>query len=208
MTISAADTTVMRKDQIAESGRVLARAFYDDPLMTYIVPDDARRTKSLDWFMSAAAKYGDKYGEVHTTAGAIQGDAIWLPPGETKMLTGRMAKTGLLMAPFKFGMGSFMRFTKVMNIFEDLHERDMPEPHWYLMVLGVDPPRQGQGVGGALIAPILARADAAKLPCYLETQKTKNVPFYQKHGFEVVVEDDIPDGPHYWTMKRAPHAGG
>jgi GNAT superfamily N-acetyltransferase len=73
------------------------------------------------------------------------------------------------------------------------------------MLLGVDPPRQGQGVGGALIAPVLAKTDAAGVPCYLETMKTRNVPFYRKHGFEVVVEDDLPGGGfHFWTMRRDP----
>jgi GNAT superfamily N-acetyltransferase len=194
----------MTKEQIPESGAVLGRAFDDDPLMMWILSDDARRRRVLPWFLGAAARYGDKYGEVYTTTGAVAGNAIWLPPGDVKVPMSRMLSTGMLWAPFKFGLGSFRRFLKVMDVFEHLHARDMPERHWYLMVLGVDPPRQGQGVGGALIAPILSRADADGMPCYLETQKTRNVPFYQKHGFDVIVEDDIPDGPHYWTMKRLP----
>ena len=79
----------------------------------------------------------------------------------------------------------------------------MPEDHWYLMILGVDTAKQGQGVGSSLVAPMLARADADGLPCYLETMKERNVVFYEKHGFQVVVEDDLPKGgPHFWTMKR------
>ena len=43
------------------------------------------------------------------------------------------------------------------------------------------------------------------LPCYLETEKERNVPFYKRHGFDVVVEVDLPKGgPHIWTMKREP----
>jgi hypothetical protein len=35
--------------------------------------------------------------------------------------------------------------------------------------------------------------------------KERNVTFYKKHGFDVVVEGDIPNGgPHYWTMRREP----
>lgn len=46
-------------------------------------------------------------------------------------------------------------------------------------------------------------ADADGLPCYLETMKERNVVFYEKHGFQVVVGDDLPKGgPHFWTMKR------
>jgi hypothetical protein len=35
--------------------------------------------------------------------------------------------------------------------------------------------------------------------------KPRNVSFYEKHGFEVVVEDDvIGGGLHFWTMRRDP----
>ncbi len=200
---TAIETVHMTAEQIAESGAVLSRAFYDDPLMRYILPDDATRAKPLRWLMTSGAKYGHRFGEVYTTSGTVEGNAVWLPPAQVKMTIGRMAQTGLLAAPFRLGPGAFVRFMKVMSVFDRLHARDMPGPHWYLAILGVDPPQQGQGVGGALLAPVLARADTEGLPCYLETQKARNVPFYERHGFEVIVEDDISGGgPHYWTMKR------
>ena len=68
---TAVQTTKMTGDQIDESGRVLARAFFDDPLMMYFIPDERRRSKALPWFMSTAAKYGHKHGEVETTAGNV-----------------------------------------------------------------------------------------------------------------------------------------
>ena len=69
--------------------------------------------------------------------------------------------------------------------------------------LGVEPDRQGQGIGSALIQPVLGRADAEGLPCYLETTKERNVTFYRRHGFDVVAEGDLPDlGPPFWTMRR------
>jgi|CXWL01.1.fsa_nt_gi GNAT superfamily N-acetyltransferase len=198
-------TTRMTQAQIPESGAVLARAFGDDPLFNYILPDAVKRPPALTWFMTLAAKYGDLHGEVETTAGTVEGNAIWLPPGETDVPMMRMIKVGMLAAPFKFGMGPFMRFMGILNLFEKLHHEAAPEPHHYLMVLGVDPPRQGRGIGSALMAPVLARADASGVPCYLETQKEINVTLYRKHGFEVVVEDDVPKGgPRYWTMKRPP----
>jgi GNAT superfamily N-acetyltransferase len=195
----------MQRDEIGESGAVLARAFDDDPMMTYILPNPATRAKPALWMFTAMAKYGDKFGEAYTTASSVEGDAIWMPPGQAKVSPWRMAQVGMLAAPLKFGMGAFRRFLTVVNHVEHLHERDMAAPHWYLMVLGVDPPRQGQGVGGALIAPKLAQADAENLPCYLETMKSRNVTFYEKHGFEIVHEGDVPKGgPHFWTMKRMP----
>ncbi|MCH8065691.1 MAG: GNAT family N-acetyltransferase [Chloroflexi bacterium] len=192
--------------QRRQAGEVLSRAFFDDPLMEYIFPEEARRERPLTWLMERGARYGLRYGEVHTTAG-VEGAAVWLPPGETDMTPLRMMRVGMLIAPFRVGLGAFRRFLAVSDYLEELHKRDVPPQHWYLAILGVDPSRQGQGIGGALIQPIIARSDSAGLPCYLETMKERNVAFYKKHGFVVVVEGDLPDGgPYFWTMKR--EAGG
>jgi GNAT superfamily N-acetyltransferase len=191
--------------QIEESADVLARAFHDDPLMLYIEPDDARRLKVLPWFMGCAVRLGDKFGEVYTTPSTVEGDACWLRPGDNEISEERMAAVGFAEAPARMGEDAFGRFRQALGHLDLLHRGSVPPEHWYLMLLGVDPPRQGQGVGGALIAPVLAKADAAGLPSYLETMKTRNVPFYRKHGFEVVVEDDLPGGGcHFWTMRREP----
>jgi GNAT superfamily N-acetyltransferase len=195
----------MVASQISESAEVLARAFYDDPLMLYIEPDDARRVTMLPWFMGCAARLGDQFGEVYTTVATVEGNACWLRPGDNEIGDDRLATSGFAEAADRMGEGAFGRFGQALGHLENLRRAAVPPEHWYLFLLGVDPPRQGQGVGGALIAPVLAQADAVGVPCYLETMKTRNVPFYRKHGFDVVVEDDIPGGGcHFWTMRRDP----
>lgn len=200
---TAIQTTRMTGDQATTAGEVLARAFYDDPLMNYLIPEPERRTKALPWFMTVAATFGNRYGEVETTSGAVEGSAIWLLPGKTHMPPLQMMRCGMYAAPWKLGFGNLMRFMKTMEFVEKIHKEQAPEDHWYLMVLGVEPQRQGQGIGSALMQPALAKADAAHLPAYLETQKEINVTLYRRHGFDVVVETDLPDnGPHIWCMKR------
>ena len=198
------DTTMLTESQLDEVSNVLARAFFDDPMTVYIVPDEEKRRRHLPWFFRLAARYGHPYGESFTTPHNVEGAAIWLPPGDNMTSLLRMVRLGLLLTPLKFGLPAFVRFMKVTNHLEHLHKRDVPTEHWYLFVLGVEPERQGQGVGGTLIQPVLERADHDGLPCYLETSKERNVTFYRKHGFEVVVEGHVGDSPPYWTMKRDP----
>jgi GNAT superfamily N-acetyltransferase len=199
----AMQTGRMAKEQIPDSAQVLARAFQDDPLTNYWLPDEEHRRKALPWFMGIAAKYGHTYGEVETTEGGVLGNAIWLTPGNTHVPPLRMMRAGMYAAPFKLGWGNFGRFMKSLDFMEKIHKEQAPEDHWYLMIIGVDPPRQGQGIGSALMQPAIAKADAAHLPCYLETQTEINVTLYRKHGFDVVVETELPDdGPHVWCMKR------
>jgi ribosomal protein S18 acetylase RimI-like enzyme len=78
-------------------------------------------------------------------------------------------------------------------------------PHWYLAVLGTDPSAQGAGIGSALIGPTLGRCDAEGIPAYLESSKEANISFYQRHGFRVTQEIDLPQGPKLWAMLREPH---
>ena len=206
MTTISTQVAPVQRAQFTTVSQVLARAFDDDPTTVYILPDEGQRRRVLPRFFSMGLRLAELYGEPYTTAGTPEAGALWLPPNGYKISPWRMVRSGMLKAPLVFGLSAFGRFLNVMNHLEHLHDRDMgATPHWYLFVLGVDPSRQGQGVGGALIVPKLAQADREGLPCYLETMKPRNVTFYQKHGFEVVVEDDLPKGgPHYWTMKRAP----
>jgi GNAT superfamily N-acetyltransferase len=77
-------------------------------------------------------------------------------------------------------------------------------PHYYLDTLSIDPDHQRRGYGSALLAPLLERADAERMPVYLETQRRDNVPFYARFGFEETGEMSLPDSPPLWKMWREP----
>ena len=79
------------------------------------------------------------------------------------------------------------------------------EPHWYLAVVGTEPRLQHQGIGSALLAPVLERCDRDFVPAYLESSREDNVAFYQRLGFEVTTPIDLPGGgPRVWPMWRDP----
>ena len=53
--------------------------------------------------------------------------------------------------------------------------------------------------------PVLERCDAEGTPAYLETDTERNVQLYERHGFEVTEEFDLPGGgPPVWLMWRPP----
>jgi GNAT superfamily N-acetyltransferase len=82
-------------------------------------------------------------------------------------------------------------------------------PHFYLSVLGVEPVRQGEGVGTALMEPVLARCDRERIPAYLETATGRNVLLYERLGFDVVEELTLPKTDvHGWLMLRPPNSAG
>src|SRR5438093_3904219 len=202
--MTAKTSPALTQSQIDAAAGVLARAFYDDPVVVWMLPDEAKRHNAFPWAMGVATRYAARYGRVDTS-GDLGGVALWLPPESPTIGTLRIMRLGFLLAPLKFGLGAFGRYVKWASFSEHLHKRDMPPRHWYLPLIGVDPPRQGKGLGGDLMQVALARADADRVPCYLENTKERNLPLYAKHGFEVIVEINVPGGgPTIWTMKREP----
>ena len=197
--------TGLAPSQLIDASEVLGRAFFDDPGSIWVTPDDDERARVLPHFMEPAIRYCRLFGEAYTTAGPLDGAAGWLTPGNVHFTLKRMVEAEMHLTRARVGEENFERWMRIMGYLESLRGRDAPADYYYLVVLGVDPPRQGQGVGSALIRPVMARADAEGLPCYLETGTEIDVTFYGKHGFEVLVEGDIPDGgPAFWTMSREP----
>ena len=79
------------------------------------------------------------------------------------------------------------------------------EPHFYLFILGTDAKTQSQGLGSQVLKPVLDICDAQGLAAHLESSNSRNVPFYQRHGFEVVGEIELEaGGPVIRPMHRAP----
>jgi ribosomal protein S18 acetylase RimI-like enzyme len=71
-------------------------------------------------------------------------------------------------------------------------------------MIGVDPARQGRGLGSALLAHTLSRCDAEGALAYLESSNPKNTPLYERHGFEVLGQIAPADFPGLTPMLRRP----
>ena len=202
-------TQVRRLDEsnIDDAADVVARAFFDDPLERYMLPDDGARLKASWARFRNVLRYGHLFGEVYTTAESLGATAMWLPPGETEMTDERMAKAGMFELPAIVGQEAFSRFIPVIDVFDELHASDAPVPHWYLLVIGVDPSKQRTGLGRALIEPMLTRADAEGVPCYLETANETNLGFYTHLGFAIVTDIvESVSGLRLLTFRRDPPA--
>jgi ribosomal protein S18 acetylase RimI-like enzyme len=191
--------------QLRQASEVMSRAFHNDPAWQYLIPDDARRLRLLPSFSSIVIRYSLLYGQVYTTPD-LEGIACWLPPENTTPLFSRLVRIGIRHAHLGFELGwmGLRRYMLMEAHDATLHKQAVPGPHWYLWMLGVDPPYQGQGIGSMLIQPVLAYAGV--LPCYLETSNEKNLSFYRQHGFKVVNDGEVPQSHlHVWAMVRRPH---
>jgi ribosomal protein S18 acetylase RimI-like enzyme len=150
-------------------------------------------------------RYGLLFGEVLTTAGGPVGAAVWLGPAAWEVTPQRAKAAGLDELPTVLGAAAAERFLSVLAALDPHHHRDVPTAHWYVMVVGVAPEAQGTGIGQALLRPMIDRADAAGQPCYLETAQPTNIAFYEKLGFNRLVDTREPQsGLRLLTFRHSP----
>ena len=176
----------------------LGRAFHDDPLMCFLLPDTPARPQKMQDLFRLLFKLGLPHGCCDVTTG-IEAVALWRPPGAWHIpayqyLTNGAAFLGI------FGLRGAGLVNHVMGMIEQRHPH---EPHHYLQAIGTDTLKQGKGYGGVVIRRQLAVADAAHMPAYLESSKETNIPIYKSFGFEVTGEINLPNGPTLWPMWRA-----
>jgi GNAT superfamily N-acetyltransferase len=176
--------------------RMLARAFFDDPLTSHFVPDEKTRPEKLVRMFRLLHKLGRPHGGCFTSGG-YECATLWRPPNEWHLPWWQYVTNGPEMLGI-FGAGAL----KVMGAMDRIEKVHPKEPHWYLQVIGTDPPKQGKGFAGVLMRNQLAVADASGTPCYLESSKESNIPVYRAFGFEVVREIHLPNGPTLWPMWR------
>ncbi|HWA91550.1 MAG TPA: hypothetical protein VG889_16045 [Rhizomicrobium sp.] len=192
----AAEIRPATQDDSARIAASLARAFFDDPVMMHFMPRDDERRAKLPRVFAVLLKMALPHGLCRVSQG-YETATIWKPPGAWHLSLWDYLANG----PALLGIFGAKLFNVIATL--DRIEKVHPKiPHYYLQVIGTDPPAQGKGFAGAILRPQLAASDAAGMPCYLESSKETNIPVYRSFGFEVTGEIEIPDGPTLWPMWR------
>lgn len=181
---------------------VLCRAFDADPVMNWVLRQDAGRGAAFEWMFGLSMALTLPHGEVYTTDD-LTGAALWTPPGKWSWRAGWF--TQLKQAPGFVRSIGVRRLRRVALAVAALEARHPTQPHFYLFQLAVDPPVQGRGIGSALLQHVLRRCDRDGLPAYLENSNPRNTPLYERHGFKTSERHLMGgDGPPLWLMWREP----
>ncbi len=184
----------------------LARAFYDDPLFGFFVPNLVKQSKALIAFMNSGVKDARPFGDlwVAHADGKVASVAVWLPPGAYPRTPRRELMTYVRTMPTIVQCGKRIgRSIALLGAVDKAHH-ELHEPHYYLAILGSDPQFQRSGAGTAVLTPVLERADTEGLPAYLETQKEENIAYYARHRFDLVQKLEVKGCPPIWTLRREP----
>lgn len=182
---------------------LLARAFDNDPFIDWVARPDAKREEAIRmWFDVCLRRLTLPFGEVWVT-GDFSGVSMWTPPGTFKVsLADQLRSVG------QYVRGMQLRRMPARFAAFDQIERHHPKvPHFYLFFLGVDPERQGEGIGSRMMTNMLQRCDAENMPAYLEATHTGLIPFYARLGYQTLEPIALRfGGPVMYPMWREPSA--
>ena len=195
MTQSSIGIRSATPDEIPRVVATIVAAFIADPPARFAWPSAHDYLQTMPLATREFAGSCFEHGTAYVSAD-LCGAALWLPPG---------------VEPDGEALGKMFRETAkrehlddLLATFEKMEQSHPREPHWYLPQIGVDPSAQGTGLGAALMRHALARCDREQALAYLEASKPDNIPFYQRHGFEVMYEIQVGAAPPVTPMLRRP----
>lgn len=174
---------------------VLTAAFAGDPVVRWIFADESVYRDVFPRFAMSLAGQAFDLGTAYAE-GSMAGAALWLPP-QTQSDEDTM--WAILEAAVPAG-----QLETIGAAFEELERYIPQEPFWYLALLGVNPARQGEGVGSALLAHTLRQCDEHRHPAFLEATCERNAALYRRHGFEDAGTVALPGERQFLAMVRQP----
>lgn len=180
-------------DDLDEAVEILIAAFRDDPAVRSLYPTDMEYVRCFPRLATTAASPAFDAGTVDFDADG-HATALWFPPGIEPDVDAIMHDLASTLPKQRLGL-----LAPGIEMQARLHPS---EPHWYLSRIGVVPEAQGMGIGGALLRDGLARADAGRLPVYLEATTRRSAAFFARHGFETTATISLPDYPEIACMWR------
>lgn len=162
-------------------------------------PEGRARALTVDFMAELEISIRKGYPVHVEKDGRVAAAAIIYPPGVYPLPTFDQW-TIVIKSILGHGWYDVRSWMRWLNAADRLHPG---AAHYYLPCIGVDPDCQGTGLGSAILAHLAAKADQENVGCYLENANPRNLPLYQRFGFQVVNELDVI-GIHNWFMWRDP----
>jgi GNAT superfamily N-acetyltransferase len=113
-------------------------------------------------------------------------------------------RAGLLNLFVHVKLGTISRFIEVGKIKGKMRAEIIKGQYYLCDMIGVDPLLQRQGFGRKMIEAKLFEFDKEEMPCYLETSRHGNIPYYERFGFSQINEYKIKD-VDVFCLKRDPN---
>lgn len=173
----------LRPDDLPAAGAVVGRALADSPSLQEVYPTNpGKRTAALGQVFAALLRAYASHGRVFGAfeEGALVGVCTLREPGGCQLSALEKLSVGKATAS-AVSLGFSVAMQKAMG---DVALRDPQVRHFHLGPLAVEPTRQRQGVGTALMQEFCRRVDVAREVAAADTDRKSAVPFLGRFGFK------------------------
>lgn len=180
----------MKQAQALHKGLVvdiLSNSFDDNGSVNYVVKQDKSRAKRIRLLMEYSFDTCLEFGKVMLSDDDKACALILLPDKKKNTLNSLL--WDIKLAVSVVGLGRVMKILKREATIKSYHPK---KPFCYLWFIGVSPESQNHGKGSLLLEEIIAKSIQDGRQVYLETSMVNNLPWYQKHGFEIFEKINLP----------------
>jgi len=189
----------LTREQKAETVAVLVAAFYDYPVMRFVLQTRRREyEKQLQAIMEFYCE--SRLAKNRPVLGIRQDDVLVAVAliDETSLKPWAELQSELTRLKAIIGDSAYSR----LELYESANGRAEPvQPHFFLGMIGVRPEHHGKGYARAILDEVkkMSAADSQSTGVCLSMEDPENVALEQHFGYRIITEVDI-DELHSWFM--------
>jgi GNAT superfamily N-acetyltransferase len=191
----------LEKSHIRMATAVIADAFVNEPGAVAIIRKTPEKRIPLlrkHFGTQVALSLSQDASRCAVLDGELVGVMIVTPPGAEPPGSLDMLK---LLPRMLLQSNPAIVWRGIKTVMEDENNRPK-EPNYCLETLAVAPKLQGHGVGSTMLKHLTGMSDREEILTYLSTTDPKTLPFYEKHGFEIVSETREIKIPNYHLVRK------
>lgn len=165
------------KEDISKVKDILCKSFAENKSANYVLRSKNKLPELFDYSISKGILFGDIWISDDNNACAILIDP------KRKKFSLQSIWLDIQLAINVVGISRVKKVMKKEAVTNDTLPKNLDYIH--LWFLGVNPSEQGKGIGGKFLTELIEKYKPYKTAMCLETSTLRNLPFYEKNGFEV-----------------------
>jgi ribosomal protein S18 acetylase RimI-like enzyme len=183
-----------------QGAQILAQSFIDDPSFSLIFGETENKLEAINAYFEIFVTDAMQRGEV-IIAPEEQGACLWYPaemPIFNEEFEKKLVDVISIISHFS-GLEAGNRFKELI---QRVGAKEPDVHHCEVFFLGLKPEARGKGIGKSLLKPVLNYADTKQVGCYLVSSNSRNISFYERHGFYKFCPIEINDSYSMTGMWR------
>lgn len=174
---------------------ILCKSFDDNKSVNYIIKQDRKRALRIKRLMEYSFSVCYLFGDVFLSDSRDACVLLLCPEKEKVTIRSLLLDIGIFFS--SLGVFNLIKAIRREAIIKKVHPSTAI---YYLWFIGVEPSQQNKGVGSKLLEEVIEKGLSEKRTICLETSTLKNIPWYERHGFNVYKELDF--GYKLYCMMR------